>query len=259
MARSSPPVVPRPATGSRPSPDHGGRSRSRRRHSTSRRSSIPSFARYCLSLLAVTAAGPLTVEALPAMRAVVPPFLPKAAAEPDWSWRTIPGDRPARPMSEFIVIDPEPGAVARRPAILHFHGGGFMAGSAEASLWSTQVASARGRRAGRIGRIPARAGDQFSRRAGGQLCRARLAVMARPTNSWSTRRRIAVAGESAGGGHAAMLALAARDRGEFAIAGQALVYPMLDDRTGSTMRVECRRMSARCCGTSSATGSVGRR
>src|SRR5262249_2653363 len=46
--------------------------------------------------------------------------------------------------------------------------------------------------------------------------------------------RIAVMGESAGGGHAAMLALAARDRGEVRIKYQALVYPMLDDRTGST-------------------------
>ena len=48
--------------------------------------------------------------------------------------------------------------------------------------------------------------------------------------------RIAVMGESAGGGHAAMLAIAARDRGEVPIIFQALTYPMLDDRTGSTSR-----------------------
>ena len=48
-------------------------------------------------------------------------------------------------------------------------------------------------------------------------------------------RRIAVMGDSAGGGHAAMLAIAARDRAEFApLAFQLLIYPMLDDRTGST-------------------------
>ncbi len=40
-------------------------------------------------------------------------------------------------------------------------------------------------------------------------------------------------GESAGGGHAAALAIAVRDRGRYALAGQVLVYPMLDDRTGS--------------------------
>jgi triacylglycerol lipase len=44
-------------------------------------------------------------------------------------------------------------------------------------------------------------------------------------------RRIGVMGESAGGGLAAALALLARDRGEFKLAFQHLIYPMLDDRT----------------------------
>ncbi len=48
------------------------------------------------------------------------------------------------------------------------------------------------------------------------------------------RSRIAVMGESAGGGHAAALAIAARDRGACALACQVLIYPMLDDRTGSS-------------------------
>ena len=43
--------------------------------------------------------------------------------------------------------------------------------------------------------------------------------------------RIAVMGDSAGGGIAAGLALMARDRGGPAIAQQILIYPMLDDRT----------------------------
>jgi acetyl esterase/lipase len=43
--------------------------------------------------------------------------------------------------------------------------------------------------------------------------------------------RLAVVGESAGGGLAAGLALAARDRGEVHLAAQVLSYPMLDDRT----------------------------
>jgi acetyl esterase/lipase len=47
------------------------------------------------------------------------------------------------------------------------------------------------------------------------------------------RRRIAVSGRSAGGGLAAALALLSRDRGGPTIAFQSLVYPMLDDRTGS--------------------------
>ena len=46
--------------------------------------------------------------------------------------------------------------------------------------------------------------------------------------------RIALRGESAGGGLAAALALLARDRGEVPLAFQCLVYPMLDDRTGAS-------------------------
>lgn len=46
-------------------------------------------------------------------------------------------------------------------------------------------------------------------------------------------KRIVIGGESAGGGLAASLALLARDRGKLDVAGQLLVYPMIDDRTGS--------------------------
>ncbi|MCE3283856.1 MAG: arylesterase [Steroidobacteraceae bacterium] len=45
------------------------------------------------------------------------------------------------------------------------------------------------------------------------------------------RDRIALSGDSAGGGLVAGLALLARDRGEHAIAFQHLVFPGLDDRT----------------------------
>jgi triacylglycerol lipase len=44
---------------------------------------------------------------------------------------------------------------------------------------------------------------------------------------------IAIGGESAGAGHAALLALLARDRGEYPICFQLLDSAMLDDRTGS--------------------------
>lgn len=45
--------------------------------------------------------------------------------------------------------------------------------------------------------------------------------------------RLAVGGESAGGGLAAALALYARDRGEVPLVMQMLTYPMLDDRTAA--------------------------
>lgn len=46
-------------------------------------------------------------------------------------------------------------------------------------------------------------------------------------------RKIVIMGESAGGGLAARLALKTRDIGKYRPAGQVLVYPMLDHRTGT--------------------------
>jgi acetyl esterase/lipase len=51
------------------------------------------------------------------------------------------------------------------------------------------------------------------------------------------RKQITIGGESAGGGHSAALAIAARDRKEIPIAFQLLIYPILDDRTGSSRPV----------------------
>lgn len=45
--------------------------------------------------------------------------------------------------------------------------------------------------------------------------------------------KLVVMGHSAGGGLAAALAIVARDRGEYPIARQVLIYPMLDYRSGS--------------------------
>jgi acetyl esterase/lipase len=47
------------------------------------------------------------------------------------------------------------------------------------------------------------------------------------------RERIVLLGVSAGGGLAAQVALLARERGDALIRGQVLVYPMIDDRTGT--------------------------
>ncbi|MGW0178973.1 alpha/beta hydrolase [Nocardia sp. NPDC003345] len=54
--------------------------------------------------------------------------------------------------------------------------------------------------------------------------------------------RLAVAGESAGGGLAAALTLLARERGEIRLAFQLLSYPMLDDRTSARAEGDPRRL-----------------
>ena len=73
--------------------------------------------------------------------------------------------------------------------------------------------------------------------------------------------RIGIGGASAGAGLAAGLALLVRDRAEFEIAFQLLIYPMLDDRQAtpsSSRRSSLRRAAAACRRRSSAVrGSHG--
>ena len=62
-------------------------------------------------------------------------------------------------------------------------------------------------------------------------CYAALLWLAR--QPWVDPDRVAIGGASAGGHFAAAVAQRAHDRGEVKLAYQMLVYPMLDDRTGS--------------------------
>lgn len=121
-----------------------------------------------------------------------------------------------------------------RPAIVHMHGGGFVLGTARISVRAMQELAAAldcvivtvDYRLAPETRFPGSLEDNYTALKWVYDQAAILGV---------DRTRIAVMGESAGGGHAAMLAIAARDRGEVPLCFQMLVYPMLDDRTGSTV------------------------
>ena len=56
--------------------------------------------------------------------------------------------------------------------------------------------------------------------------------------------RLAVMGDSAGGGIAASLAQFARDKGEFEISAQILIYPNVDDRSYTSLDPECDKDTA---------------
>ncbi len=123
-----------------------------------------------------------------------------------------------------------------RPAIIQTHGGGFVAGTARNALRDMQelavqldcmVASVDYRLAPET-RYTGSIEDNYAALRWVHNNAATLGV---------DTKRIAVMGESAGGGHAALLALTARDRGEVPLCYQMLIYPMLDDRTGSTRPV----------------------
>jgi acetyl esterase/lipase len=119
-----------------------------------------------------------------------------------------------------------------RPAILHTHGGGFVLGTAASEVPAKQ-ALARELDCVIVTVDYALAPEATYAVSVEQNYAALKWLHTNARDLGVDRARIAVMGESAGGGHAALLAIAARDRGEVPVAFQCLVYPMLDDRTGS--------------------------
>ncbi len=147
---------------------------------------------------------------------------------------TIPGPAGQKDVP-VLIVNPKPGG-KNRPATIYIHGGGFVVGRADTNLQMAQDI--------------AEATQSLVVSVDYTLAPEAVFPIAREQNyavlAWVhenagrlgiDRNRIAVMGDSAGGGHAAMLAIAARDRAKYKIAYQCLIYPMLDDRTGSTHRM----------------------
>jgi acetyl esterase/lipase len=147
--------------------------------------------------------------------------------------RAIPG-RNGAPDVKLFIINAKEGE--RRPVIVHMHGGGYVLGDAVSFIPKLRmVAEALGcvivtvdYRLAPETKFPGSLEDNYA---------ALLWTHANADSLGVDPARIALAGESAGGGHAAMLAIAARDRGEVPVIFQSLAYPMLDDRTGSSRKV----------------------
>lgn len=125
----------------------------------------------------------------------------------------------------------------KKPALLHFHGGGFVMGSCQNSFSRMQqlardldcvVVSVD------YGLAPEMRIDEVVKQS-----HAALAWTHQQSESLGIdNSRIGLLGFSAGGGHAALLAQYAAHRNEYAVKCQALMYPMLDDRTGSALLPE---------------------
>lgn len=124
-----------------------------------------------------------------------------------------------------VSIRTEPGA-----CIYHVHGGGYVGGSAEAmGFVLAPIVAALGCT---IVSVDYRLAPETPHPGPIEDCYAGLAwTFANSAALGIDPGRIGVMGESAGGGLAAALALLVRDRGEYALAFQQLIYPMLDDRT----------------------------
>lgn len=164
---------------------------------------------------------------LAALRGAMATRVPQPRTDMPTQRRTIPGS-PGQPDVSILIVNARADAV--RPAILHMHGGGFVAGSAAQGLADLQeictqldcVAVSVDYRLAPETRWSGSCEDTYA--ALKWLHDHAFELGAHPG-------RIAVMGESAGGGHAALLAILARDRGEVPVAFQCLTYPMLDDRT----------------------------
>ncbi len=129
----------------------------------------------------------------------------------------------------MLVHSPTKPAPAR-PAVLHIHGGGYVMGTAKmgvaANLQKALDADCV------VVSVDYRLAPETIHPGPLEDCYEALKWLHQNAASLGVdRKRIAVLGESAGGGLAAALALLARDRGEVSIVHQHLIYPMIDDRT----------------------------
>lgn len=178
-------------------------------------------------------AKPLSMETLEAQRARMKRFVRPLRKDVPVEKRTIPGPK-GQPDVVIYLINAAPGEA--RAAIVNTHGGGFIMGDAMGDVAGVQdICAELGTVAisveYRLAPETTYAGSIEDNYAALKWLHANAAsVGADPS-------RIAVLGGSAGGGHAALLAITARDRGEVPVVFQCLIYPMFDDRTGSSRAV----------------------
>ncbi len=187
-----------------------------------------------LPLLAFFPRLELTTELLPTLRAMAPPSPADGGPgsdDVDVESRSVPG--PAGAPAVGVLIYSPRRRPAAMPCIFHIHGGGYVIGSAASmQVMHRRLAAAAGCI---IVSVDYRLAPETRFPGSVEDCYAALAwLYAQAGTLGVDAGRIGVMGESAGGGLAAALTLLARDRREYSLAFQHLIYPMLDDRTGTT-------------------------
>jgi acetyl esterase/lipase len=145
--------------------------------------------------------------------------------------RLVPGP-PGAPKVRVLVYMPPTRADGPRPAYLHMHGGGFVLGVPEINDGSNRMLAAELDCV--VVSVDYRLAPETRYPGAVEDCYAALSWLISQADELGVdRERIAIGGESAGGGHAATLALLVRKRGRFKLRLQLLDSPMLDDRTGT--------------------------
>ncbi len=172
-----------------------------------------------------------TVEKVQAMRTAsrLPlPDAPPDRADVTKQDRRVPGPKGA-PEVPIRIYRPREEATGPRPGLFEIHGGGFLFGDIEMmDAWCQLVAAEVG---AVVVSVEYRLAPEHPFPAGVEDCYAALAWLAAHVAELGVDpARIALAGQSAGGGLAAATALLARDRGGPALCFQLLEIPELDDR-----------------------------
>jgi len=174
----------------------------------------------------------ITRDMLPHLRsAIVPDFSDILSAWPiEREDRTISG-----PGGDLIIsiLRPTATTVAKlRPGIVHFHGGGMVAGNRFAGVVSVLEYI---KLYGAICiTVEYRLAPEHPDPGPIEDCYATLVwANEHATELGIDKRRLMVVGTSAGGGLAAGVALLSRDRGGPALCAQLLTCPMIDDRNNS--------------------------
>lgn len=176
----------------------------------------------------------LTPETLAATRELMKEFAPPK----ETYWRDDVGVQAASapglngaPDVPLIVYRPLE-AKGPLPAIYFVHGGGYVFGTAETG--APACVDAAGELPCVVVSVDYRLAPETPAPGPVEDCYAGLLWLhAHAAELGVDPNRIAIWGESAGGGLAAALALMARDKGEVPVRLQMLIYPMLDDRTVS--------------------------
>lgn len=137
---------------------------------------------------------------------------------------------PANAPDVRILVFAPHGAARPMPAYLFLHGGGFVMGAAE--MKAPVLMAVAQQIQCLVVSVDYRLSPDTIFPGALEDCYAALTWLHESAEALGVdRKRIAVGGESAGGGLAASLALLTRDRGAISICQQILLQPMLDDRT----------------------------
>ncbi|UOO80929.1 alpha/beta hydrolase [Uruburuella testudinis] len=136
-----------------------------------------------------------------------------------------------QPAVDLYVYRPQK-AAAVLPVIYFIHGGGYIMGNARQN--NAALADLAERNQAAVVSVEYRLATEAPFPADLQDAYHGLSHIYRHAAALGLdASRLILMGESAGGGLAARLALYTRDQGEFTPAGQVLIYPMLDHRTGT--------------------------